>query len=278
MIELAGQTVRAVSVGGLETCIELPNYKLCFDIGRCPPTAVRYRNVLFTHAHTDHMGGVVHHCATRDMQSMPPPTYAVPAEIAEPFSDMMAAWRRLNHTALPHELLPVRPGDVLPLGKGRRAHVFRAIHRVPSVGYAICSERRSLRPDLVGLPGREIQARRQAGEEITVSNDVVEVAFCGDTVIDVVDREPLVRQARLLILEVTFLDDRVSVERARSQGHIHLDEVAARADLFENEALLFTHRSVRYGDAEARRLVAERLPAHLAERVTLLSTLGDWQT
>ena len=29
---------------------------------------MRHPLVLFTHAHVDHMAGVVHHCATRDMQ------------------------------------------------------------------------------------------------------------------------------------------------------------------------------------------------------------------
>ena len=62
----------------------------------------------------------------------------------------------------------------------------------------------------------------------------------------------------------------VSVEKARSKGHIHLDEVIARAELFENEAILFTHFSARYSADDIRRILETRLPASLRDRVTPL--------
>ena len=52
-----------------------------------------------------------------------------------------------------------------------------------------------------------------------------------------------------MILECTFLDDRVSVAECRAKGHVHLDEIVERADLFENEAILLTHFSARYSAA-----------------------------
>ena len=100
--------------------------------------------------------------------------------------------------------------------------------------------------------------------------EVPEVAFCGDTLIDVVEREEVVRKARLLILEVTFLDDRVSVEKARASGHVHLRELAERADLFENEALLLTHFSPRYSREEILIALDRGLPPRLRERATPL--------
>ncbi len=276
MLTLAGHNVNAVSVGGLETCIELPNYKLCFDIGRCPPSATRLPTVLFTHAHTDHMGGVIHHCATRDLTSMPPPTYVMPAENEEAFLEMMTAWRKLDRSPLPCTVVPASPGGSVDLGRGRTAKFFRAIHRVPSIGYAICTQKDVLKDEYKGLPREAIRDARLAGEAITTPVETVEVAFCGDTTIDVVDREPLVRAARLLILEVTFLDDKVSVEKARAKGHVHIDEVVERADLFQNEAILFTHRSVRYGNEWAEARFKEVLPAHLWERSTVLPFAAPW--
>jgi ribonuclease Z len=142
---------------------------------------------------------------------------------------------------------------------------------VPCQGYALTQRRKKLRPELAGLPGAEIHRRRLAGEEVTEELETVEVAFTGDSLIEVVDREPLVRTAKLLIIEVTFLDERVSVESARSKGHIHLDEIVARADLFENEALLFTHFSARYDAADIARILDARLPPGLRERVTPLA-------
>jgi ribonuclease Z len=67
----------------------------------------------------------------------------------------------------------------------------------------------------------------------------------------------------------------VSVEKARSKGHVHLDEIAERADLFENEALLFTHFSSRYQPYQIERALDRRLPPHLRERVhALLPPVG----
>ena len=96
------------------------------------------------------------------------------------------------------------------------------------------------------------------------------LAFTGDTCIDVVEREEVVRTAKVLVMEVTFFDDRVSVENARDKGHIHLDEVLDRAELFDNEHILFTHQSARYTHREAEEICARRLPEGLRERVTVL--------
>jgi ribonuclease Z len=103
---------------------------------------------------------------------------------------------------------------------------------------------------------------------ITEPVEVPEIAFTGDTLIEVVEQEEVVRRARLLILECTFLDERVSVAESRAKGHVHLDEIAARAELFENEAILLTHFSPRYSSEEVRRLIREKLPPRLLERVT----------
>ena len=52
---------------------------------------------------------------------------------------------------------------------------------------------------------------------------------------------------------VTFLDAQVTVAQARGKGHVHLDEVLERTDLFENEALVFTHFSLRHTREEIAR-------------------------
>ena len=116
----------------------------------------------------------------------------------------------------------------------------------------------------------EIRAARARGIDVTQPVETCEVAFTGDTLIEAIEREAPLRTARLLLMEVTFLDERVSVEAARDKGHIHLDEVIERADLFENEQIVFTHLSARYRPAEAKRILQQRLPEGLRERVTLL--------
>jgi ribonuclease Z len=270
-MELAGFDVDAVSVGGLETCIHLPRQKVAFDIGRCPPGVVRCPTILFTHAHMDHMGGAAYHCATRALRNMAPPTYLVPHENAEDFEDLFDVWRRLDRSDLAHTTVPIGPGESYELRPGLVARPFRALHTAPCQGYALHSVRRKLRPEYAGRSRAELQKLRvDDGVDITAPVEVPEVAFVGDTLIEVLEREEVCRKARLLILEVTFYDDRVSVEECRAKGHVHLDEVAERAELFENEAVLLTHASARYKPREVREAIDAKLPPGLRERVTPL--------
>jgi ribonuclease Z len=277
MLEVGGTQLRAVSVGGLETCIEVPAWKLSFDIGRCPPSAVRLPRVLFTHAHVDHMGGVATHCALRALNGLSPPEYVIPSSDVEAFTDLMNAWRRLDRSDLPCSVRSMSPGAHFDLGPRRRVIAFRAVHRVPTLGYALCTVQTRLRERYRGLAGAELGRLRQAGESLDDVRQTPEVVFCGDTTIDVVEREPIVRRAKLLILEVTFLDDRVSVERARTSGHVHLDELVDRAELFADVGhLLLTHVSARYGPGLFKEIVERRLPTSLLERVTCLPAHTDW--
>lgn len=64
---------------------------------------------------------------------------------------------------------------------------------------------------------------------------VVEVAFTGDTCIDFVDIEANapVFTAKLLVMELTFLDDAVSREGAKAKGHMHIDDFVEHADKFQ---------------------------------------------
>ena len=271
MPRLAGIPIVGLSIGGLETCIDLPEYRLAFDIGRCPPEAVARPTILFTHAHMDHMGGVAYHAATRELFGMAPPTYVVPHENVEAFGELIAAWRKLDRSDLPHRVVALGPGEEFELPNRMLARPFRSPHRVPCQGYALYSRRRKLKPQYRELAPDAIRdLRARIGDALTDPVETAEVAFTGDTLIEVVEREEVVRKARVLVIEVTFVDDRVSVAECRSKGHVHLYEIAERAAAFENEALLFTHFSARYRDEEIVAALDRTLPPGLRERVTPL--------
>ncbi|HHO52971.1 MAG TPA: hypothetical protein ENK18_19365 [Deltaproteobacteria bacterium] len=276
-LSAAGIELDAVSVGGLETCIQVPSWRLAFDLGRCPPSAARQRTVCFTHAHIDHMGGIATHLGLRDLWRMPPARYLVPGEYLEDVQALLALWRRLDRSELPAEIVPVAPGDVIELGRGRRVHVFRSFHRIPTVGYALERTRQKLRAELVGLPGEQIGAMRAAGEVITEEVCGIEVAFCGDTTAAVIDREPLVRRAKVLVLECTFLDEPGSHERALRSGHVDLGAIAERAELLEAvEAIVLTHFSARYHREQICGAIERTLPPELRARVQPLLSEPPW--
>jgi ribonuclease Z len=136
-------------------------------------------------------------------------------------------------------------------------------------GYALFQERNVLRAEYKELPELEIR-RLRVEDDMQVSEPVesCELAFTGDTLIDVVEREEHVRRARRLLIEATFLDDQISVEEAREKSHVHLYEIASHASLFENEAIALTHFSWRYDEREIVAAVERALPAGLRPRVT----------
>jgi ribonuclease Z len=269
-IELAGIEIRSLSVGGLETCHWLPRWKVAFDIGRCPLPVVDCRTVLFTHAHMDHMGGIAYHTATRALRRQPPPTYVVPPHCADDLARLFDVWRALDRSTMPHELVPLAPGGEHRLSNGMLARPFRSPHSAPCQGYGIWSVREKLRAEFHGRSGRELAELRRTGTVMTDTVETPELVFAGDTLVEVVEREEVVRRARVLVLECTFVDERVSVAECRAKGHLHLDELAERADLFQNEAILLTHFSARYGAHEILRALDARLPASLRARVTPL--------
>jgi len=270
---LAGLDVGGISVGGLETCIDVPAWKLAFDIGRCPREVVARPTILFTHAHMDHMGGVAMHTATRSLLGMVPPTYVVPHKNVEAFAALFEAWRRLDGSDLPHEVVPLGPGEELELSKRLVARPFAAPHRVHCQGYALWSRGTRLKPELRGRPQEEIRRLRvDEGREVTEVFETPELVFTGDSLIEIVEQQEVVRTARRLVMEVTFVDDRVSVEQCRSKGHVHLYEVAERAELFQNEALLLTHFSARYSAREIEQALDLHLPPDLRARTTALTS------
>jgi ribonuclease Z len=269
-LTLLGHEIEAFSIAGFQTCIELPQLSVAFDIGFCPRSAVKASTVLVSHTHMDHVGAIVHHAALRGLLGMKAANYVVPKENEAAVKDLFRAASQLDGTEHEHILLGRTPGDEFPLTRDYVARPFFSPHRVPCQGYALVRKFSKLKAELAGLPPQEIGRLKREGHEVSIATETPEIVYTGDTRIEVVDREEVVRKARLLIMEVTFLPGDMSVEDARARGHVHLDEVAARADLFENEAILFLHFSARYTRDEIVRALDERLPAKLREKVTPL--------
>lgn len=269
-VDLAGHVFEALSIGGIETCFQLPSFDCCLDIGRCPGSAVARSRLLLTHAHMDHAAGLPYYVSMRSMQGQSAPKIYCPASVRETLQQILDAWSTLDSDASRCELIGVEPGARMPLSGDRWFETFASSHRVDTIGYLLIRQRRKLKAHLHGMDGTEIAARVRSGEEIHDVIEIDEVCFPGDTGIEVVDREPRVRKARLLLLECTFIGERPGRSWAKRSGHIHLEDIAERAEHFENEAILLTHFSKRYSPQQIREAVDAQLPGPLRERVQLL--------
>ncbi|RYF42063.1 MAG: MBL fold metallo-hydrolase, partial [Cytophagaceae bacterium] len=94
------------------------------------------------------------------------------------------------------------------------------------------------------------------------------LSFTGDTRIEFLD-DPQVRASRVLVMEVTYWDDKKSVENARTWGHIHLDELIPRLEHLKCEKIVLIHASARYTTARLREIMDARIPEHFKHRVDL---------
>lgn len=266
-LEVAGLSVTGIAEGGVETNVRVPELKLMFDIGMCPPGALKFRRLLVTHGHADHLGGLHYYISQRGMMKLPGPIIHLPIEIAPIVEEILAAWSRIEGFKYNYELRPAEPGGRYELGRGLAARAIRTDHRVPSLAWLIERTTSRLREDLRGLPGPEIEARRKAGEVVT--HEVVKPVLCvtGDTTIETFLANEDMRKCQVLVHECTSWDQQRGVESTRSWGHTHVDELIEHAEKFEGEALVLVHRSLRHSRRFAQRVLRERFPASMRAKV-----------
>lgn len=265
-LHVGGLTLRGVTRGGVSTCLMVPELGLMFDAAPRIAGQLRYDTILVSHGHQDHLGGLPYLVSQRHMVKGGPPDVHVPIEMLAPLQRIFEGWREIEDFPLEVHLHGHAPGDVVPIRDGV-ARCVRSVHRVPSLAWIIERHTQRLRPELQGVPGPELAQRRQAGEDITEAHVTPLLCVTGDTQIELFDREPLVRRCAVLVYEVTGWDDRRGPDDVRQWGHTHVEELAPRAEQFEGEALVLVHRSPRHTRSDAERIVRERFPAAVRDRV-----------
>ena len=261
-------TVRGISVGGVYTSLAVPELGLLFDAGASPRSSCAIDTILLSHGHVDHIGALPALLGIRSLSGKTrPPRVVMPAEIVGDLTAALEMLSRLQRWPLAIEAIGMSPGDELVLRGDLRVRAVRTFHPVPSLGYMIVRRVSKLKPELVGLPGAEIAARRRAGEDVTAYDDRLELAYATDTLVSALDHAPELMQARVLIVECTFLDERKSVADARAGCHIHLDELIERADRFANEHIVVMHVSQVYRPDEVAGVLDARVPPELRRRM-----------
>jgi ribonuclease Z len=261
-------SIRGISVGGVYTSLAVPELGVVFDAGASPRSSCAIDTILLSHGHADHVGALPAFLGIRALSGKTrPPRVVMPAEIVGDLTAALAALSRLQRFPLEIEAIGMLPGEEIALRGDLRVRAVRTFHPVPSLAYLIVRRISKLRPELSGLTGPQIAARRRGGERVTDQEDRLELAYATDTLISALDHAPELFQARTLIMECTFLDQRKSLEAARAGCHIHLDEVVERADRFANEHVVMMHFSQIYRPDEIAGILDARLPPELRKKV-----------
>lgn len=261
-------SIRGISVGGVYTSLAVPELGVVFDAGASPRSSCAIDTILLSHGHADHVGALPAFLGIRALSGKTrPPRVVMPAEIVDDLTSALTALSRMQRFPLAIEAIGMLPGDEIALRGDLRVRAVRTFHPVPSLAYLIVRRIAKLRPELAGLTGPQIAARRRAGETVTDHEDRLELAYATDTLISALDHAPELFAARTLIMECTFLDDRKSLEAARAGCHVHLDEVIERADRFANDHVVMMHFSQIYRPDEIAGILDARLPPELRGKV-----------
>ncbi|MEZ4470666.1 MAG: MBL fold metallo-hydrolase [bacterium] len=269
-------TVRGASLGGMYTSLHVPELDALFDVGYPLRGGCAASHLFLSHAHIDHLGALPTVIGMRGLSGVQKTLRVfLPAGLEGELQASLDALSRLHRWPLAIEAVPMAPGQEIALRKDLIVRAFRTIHSVTSLGYLFLRRVPKLRAEFADLPGPEIGRRRRAGEDLFEQLDHLELAYATDTLPEVLDRVPELLEARTLILECTFLDDRKSIEAARAGCHIHLDQLLPYEARLKNEALVLMHFSQLYKPSEVLKILDNRWPAASRGRVHALVPDAD---
>ena len=264
-VHAAGLEIEGVSIAGHESFYKVPAFRCLLEFGRAPDDVLGYGTVCLTHGHLDHAAGLAHHASRRRLTGLPPARVFAPEEAAPDLEAWLAISERLENVGYGVHVTPAVPGRQVDLRNDLSVTFLPGRHRVPTVGYLFSEVRKKLVDELIGRPEDEIVALRIRGAEVTRREEIPLLAYPGDCSPEIFEAAPELFRARVLLVECSFLgeDDR---DRARKYDHIPLDDIVERASLFQNEAIVLTHFSMRYRPEEIFAAL-RTLPGDLRDRV-----------
>jgi ribonuclease Z len=264
-----GLTIEGWSRAAVQTYWRIPEMRLGFDLGAHPWDFMGTQTWFVSHMHLDHFAALPVFVARRRMMKMEPPTIYLPDYAVETVQRLLQVVSRLDRGRLPCQLVGVQPGREIEHSRELVVTPCTTKHRIPSLGYVVSERRKKLKPEYQGLTGEQIRDIRLSGQEVSAEQRFPRVAYLGDSTIQGLDDNPIMYEADILIMEMTFVAPGHRSHKIQKLGHIHLDDVVARRDRFRNQLIIAAHLSARYHSDQVERHVDKVLPDRLGGRLVM---------
>ncbi|MFQ5806973.1 MAG: MBL fold metallo-hydrolase [Phycisphaerae bacterium] len=265
------------SLAGEETFVVAPELNLAFDVGRASREVVNVDNILLTHGHIDHAAGLAFYFAQRMFVDNSPGHLYLPEPLVNPVRLLLRVWADIDGHEPPANVHAATPGKDIPLRRDLIVRPFEVNHPcrrhdrsiVAALGYAAIEVRRKLKDQFRNLTGPQIVELKKEGVQITRRLEIPLIAYCGDTAPGDFLELDYVRNAKILVLECTFVEPD-HLDRARAGHHTHVSDLRGLLPRLNNGRVILIHLSRRTTLAEARRLLRRELGAEAEERVVFL--------
>jgi ribonuclease Z len=275
--EHAGIRLVGSSIAGSETFVAAPELNLAFDVGRVTADVLQVEHIFLSHGHIDHSAGTAYYFAQRMFLDNCPGTMYLPAPLLPLFRELLRLWSEIDGGNIKANLVAAHPGHDIALRRDLLARPFEVNHPVrrrdrtvvPALGYSIIEVRKKLRDEFVGLEGPQLVELKKKGVEIEQRIEVPLIAYCGDTAPGPFLDLPHVRNAKILLLECTFVDPDHR-NRAQAGNHMHISYLRDVVPRLNNEKILLIHLTRRTHMPEARERLRHEIGDAEMRRVSFL--------
>lgn len=250
-------TITGYSTALFSTWYFIDEYGVLFDCGdgvcaTLMQKARKVKHVFISHADRDHLTGLLQF---QQLNGRPDLRIYYPRD-----SGSFPALAEFSAKFDPHitgtQWIPITPEtrvairDDLTIRGIENRHVPTDGQQIKSLSYIVESVSRKLKPELLGLPGKEIATlRKQRGDEaITNETRTTELIYSGDTPVETDGRY---NGAKILIHEATFLSrEEIEPENTHRNKHSSLDAVLEMVADSQIGTLILGHFSSRYSNQQ----------------------------
>lgn len=267
--DLGGIHIAGFSLAGEETVIVVPEFNVCFDVGRAPREVIAIDNICLSHGHMDHAAGIAYYFSQRTFVGVGPGRVIVHRSLAGPLQQLMGLWADIERHPSPGQILGVEPLEDVTLRRNLLVRPFEVNHSTCALGYTLIERRHKLKPEFAGKSGPQLVELKRQGVEIEAWIEVPLLTYTGDTAVAPFLEHDFVRKSRAVLVECTFFE-REHLSRARSGRHVHVNDLPRiLADIPEAQIML-THVTRRTDLRLAKRILDQVIDEADKERVSFL--------
>ena len=272
----SGISINVKSIGGIGTNIVTrwekgPDGGAVFDFGQLPddPKDFGINNLFITHSHMDHIQQLLTFLSWRERIAGVKEGVRIyaPVKTVSKISKMIESFYECDDSECPHQVIGLLPRDCdedgihpqeiyLNSNQKFRISSFSTEHRVNSIGFRIEKFVREIKPQYIECKPLEKKKLAMNGE-LYIHHWIDVIAITGDTTI-----KPFLQlenkwlyDVPILLTEMTFLDNSLSLEEIIERGHIHIEQLVNLPYKLNCENIIAYHFSARYKKIEIIQLV-----------------------